>query len=46
MSTSESGGAVTRAKEPRRFFVKQLAGEQPSSFEIAAQLHRLAAELS
>ena len=45
MSTSESGGAVTRAKEPRRFFVKQLAGEQPLSFEIARQLCRLAAEL-
>lgn len=45
MTNSESGGAVARAKEPRRFFEKQLAGEQPLSFETAAQLYRLSKEL-
>src|ERR1700730_17668076 len=45
MSNSESGGAVARAKEPRRFFEKQLAGEQPLSFETAGQLYRLGTEL-
>lgn len=45
MSNSESDGAVARAKEPRRFFEKQLAGEQPLSFETAGQLYRLSKEL-
>jgi hypothetical protein len=45
MSHSESDGAVARAKEPRRFFEKQLAGEQPLSFETAGQLYRLGMEL-
>jgi len=45
MGDSGSDGAVGRAKESRRFFVKQLAGEQPLSFETASQLSRLAAEL-
>jgi hypothetical protein len=45
MSNSESDGAVARAKEPRRFFEKQLAGEQPLSFETAGQLYRLAMAL-
>jgi hypothetical protein len=45
MSNSESAGAVARAKEPRCFFDKQLAGEQPLSFETAGQLYRLATEL-
>src|SRR5882762_2045396 len=45
MSNSESDGAVARAKEPRRFFDKQLAGEQPLSFETAGQLFRLGMKL-
>jgi hypothetical protein len=45
MSNSESDGAVARAKEHRRFFEKQLAGEQPLSFETAGQLYRLSKEL-
>ena len=45
MGGSGSDGAVGRAKESCRFFVKQLAGEQPLSFETASQLSRLAAEL-
>jgi hypothetical protein len=45
MTNSESDGAVARAKEPRRFFEKQLAGEQPLSLETAGQLHRLGMEL-
>src|SRR6267378_8250285 len=45
MSSSESDGAVARAKETRRFFEKQLAGEQPLSFETAGQLYRLGTEL-
>src|SRR6266404_850154 len=45
MSNSESDGAVARAKEPRRFFEKQLAGEQPLSFETAGQLFRLGMKL-
>jgi len=45
MSNSESDGAAARAKEPRRFFEKQLAGEQPLSFETAGQLYRLSEEL-
>jgi hypothetical protein len=45
MTNSEGTGAVARAKEPRRFFEKQLAGEQPLSFETAGQLYRLSKEL-
>jgi hypothetical protein len=45
MSNSESDGAAARAKEPRRFFEKQLAGEQPLSFETAGQLFRLGMQL-
>jgi len=45
MSNSESDVAVVRAKEPRRFFEKQLAGEQPLSFETAGQLYRLSMKL-
>src|SRR6266550_6740939 len=45
MSNSESDGAVARAKEPRRFFEKQLAGEKPLSFETASQLYRLSMKL-
>jgi hypothetical protein len=45
MSNSKSDGAVARAKEPPRFFEKQLAGEQPLSFETAGQLYRLSKEL-
>ena len=45
MGNSESASAVTRAKEPRCFFAKQLAGEQPLSFETAGQLYRLAEAL-
>ena len=44
MSDSESNGGVARAKEPRRFFERQLAGEQPLSFKTASQLYRLSAE--
>jgi len=45
MSNSESDGAAARAKESRRFFEKQLAGEQPLSFETAGQLFRLGMQL-
>src|SRR6266853_61362 len=45
MSNPESDGAAARAKESRRFFEKQLAGEQPLSFETAGQLFRLGMEL-
>ena len=45
MGDSGSDGAVGKAKESRQFFVKELAGEQPLSFETASQLSRVAMEL-
>jgi len=41
MTNSESHDSVATAKGPRSFFDKQLAGEQPFSFETAGQLYRL-----
>jgi hypothetical protein len=38
MTNSDSQGAVAMAKTPRQFFEKQLAGEQPLSFETAGGL--------
>jgi hypothetical protein len=45
MTNSESHDAAATAKGPRRFFDKQLAGEQPLSFETADQLYRLTREM-
>jgi uncharacterized protein DUF6930 len=45
MTNSEISAAVAKAKEPRRFFEKQLAGEQALSFETAEELYRLAMNL-
>ena len=41
----ENHAATTRAKESRRFFEKQLNGEQPLLFETASQLYQMAGEL-
>jgi len=45
MSDTANSSAVGRAKEPRRFFEKQLQGEQPLTFEAADDLFQLASEL-
>lgn len=45
MTDSESHDSVATAKGPRSFFDKQLAGEQPLSFETAGQLYRLSMEM-
>jgi len=45
MTNLENAAGTARAKEPQHFFEKQLAGEQPLSFETAQQLHYLALTL-
>ncbi len=45
MIDSKGPAAATRAKEPRRFFEKQLPGELPLSFETADRLYQLAMAL-
>jgi hypothetical protein len=45
MTNSGSHDAAATSRGPRRFFQKQLAGEQPLSFETASQLYELAMAL-
>lgn len=45
MTNLESHDSVATVKGTRRFFDKQLAGEQPLSFETAGQLYRLSMEM-
>src|SRR4029077_14866519 len=45
MTNSEISAGLAKAKEPRYFFERQLAGEQPLSFETAEELYRLAMNL-
>jgi len=45
MTGSKSSMAATPARKTRRFFEKQLPGEQPLSFETADQLYQLAMAL-
>ncbi len=45
MIDSTTPAAARRAKEPRRFFEKQLPGEQPLSFETADRLYQLSSAL-
>jgi hypothetical protein len=44
MTASANSSAAGRAKEARRFFEKQLPGEQPLSFEAADHLYQLASD--
>jgi hypothetical protein len=46
LSNSQISAGVAKAKEPRSFFAKQLAGERPLSFETAEELYQLAMKLS